>query len=115
MLIPLGGLISIVGPLPSEVLNRIELLPFFIEGILIMLSPLIIYNWACKHYIPRVEVFKRIFWWSLTPAILILILNHAPFGILNPGSAIRWRTNFEQIFYLAPLLLLYRFKDRKLT
>jgi hypothetical protein len=36
---------------------------------------------------------------------------HAPFGLLNPGSAIRWRVNFEKIFYLAPLLLMYRFID----
>jgi hypothetical protein len=38
-------------------------------------------------------------------AIIILVLVHAPFGILNPGSAIRWRVNFELIFYMAPLLL----------
>jgi len=113
-LIPLGTLISIVGPLPTEVLKRAELLPFFIEGITILLSPLIIYGWAIKNSVPRVAEFKKIFWWSLIPAILMLMLIHAPFGILNPGSAVRWRTNFEQMFYLAPLLLFYRFTDHEL-
>ena len=114
-LIPLGTVISIVGPLPTEALKRIELLPFFIEGIIILFSPLIIYGFAIKHSVPRVSEFKKIFWWCLIPAILMLMLIHAPFGILNPGSATRWRTNFEQIFYLAPLLLFYRFTDKNLT
>jgi len=114
-LIPLWALISIIGPLPTEALKRIELLPFLIEGIIILFSPLIIYGFAIKHSVPRVSEFKKIFWWCLIPAILILILIHAPFGILNPGSAVRWRTNFEQIFYLAPLLLFYRFTDKNLT
>lgn len=109
--IPLGVLIGIVGPLPSEVLKRIEFLPFFIEGVFILLSPLLVYGWASKHALPQTATFKRIFWWCLIPAILMLMLIHAPFGLLNPGSATRWRTNFEQIFYLAPLLLVYRFKD----
>jgi len=110
--LPLGVLIGIVGPLPSEVLKRIEFLPFFIEGVIILLSPLLIYIWASRHALPQEVLFKKIFWWCLIPAILMLMLIHAPFGLLNPGSATRWRTNFEQIFYLAPLLLLYRFIDR---
>lgn len=110
--LPLGVLIGIIGPLPSEVLKRIEFLPFFIEGVIILLSPLLIYIWASRHALPQEVLFKKIFWWCLIPAILMLMLIHAPFGLLNPGSATRWRTNFEQIFYLAPLLLLYRFIDR---
>jgi hypothetical protein len=94
------------------VLKRIEFLPFFIEGVIILLSPLLIYILASRHALPQEVLFKKIFWWCLIPAILMLMLIHAPFGLLNPGSATRWRTNFEQIFYLAPLLLLYRFIDR---
>jgi len=109
--VPLGVLISIVGPLPSEVLKRFEFLPFFIEGVIVLLSPLLIYVWAGRRALSQEVLFKKIFWWCLIPAILMLMLIHAPFGLLNPGSATRWRTNFEQIFYLAPLLLLYRFID----
>jgi len=109
--LPLGIFIGIVGPLPSEVLNRIEFLPFLMEGVLILSSPLMIYCWAIQHPPPQIAAFKRVFWWAVIPAVVILMVIHAPFGLLNPGSAVRWRTNFEQIFYLAPLLLLYRFKD----
>lgn len=110
-MLPLGMLIGIVGPLPSEVLKRVEFLPFFIEGVLILLAPLLIFLFVYKCDLPQKAVFIRIFWWCLVPAILMLMVLHAPFGLLNPGSATRWRTNFEQIFYLAPLLLMYRFMD----
>tara|TARA_B110001469_G_C9488516_1_gene244568 strand:+ start:57 stop:185 length:129 start_codon:yes stop_codon:yes gene_type:complete len=39
------------------------------------------------------------------------IIIHAPFGILNPGTAIRWRVNFELIFYLAPILIYMKSKN----
>lgn len=112
--IPFGVLIGIVGPLPSEVLKRIEFLPFFIEGAFVLLSPLFIYSWVGKHAQAHAAIFKRSFCWCIIPAILMLMLIHAPFGLLNPGSAARWRTNFEQIFYLAPLLLLYSIVDNDL-
>jgi len=110
-LLPLGLILGIVGPMPSEVLNRVEFLPFFIEGMFILLAPLLIFLLAIKHGLHRETFFLRMFFGCLLPAILMLMVLHAPFGFLNPGSAIRWRVNFEQIFYLAPLLLMYRFMD----
>ena len=47
------------------------------------------------------------------PVIVALIVVHAPWGLLNPGSATRWRVNFEAIFHIAPILLLYSFLDNK--
>ena len=110
-LLPLGLILGIIGPMPSEVLNRIEFLPFFLEGMLILLAPFLIFLLAIKRGLHRDTIFLRMFFGCLLPAILILLVIHAPFGFLNPGSAIRWRVNFEQIFYLAPLLLMYRFID----
>lgn len=109
--VPLGVLFGIVGPFPSEVGKRLELLPFFLEGLLILFSPLFILFWEKRHNPTMKSAYFRVFGWCLVPAILMLMLVHAPFGILNPGSATRWRTNFEQMFYLAPLLLMYRFMD----
>jgi len=109
--IPLGLLIGIVGPLPSEVAKRVEFLPFFLEGVFILLAPLFVALIASQYKFIRKSEFFRFFGWCLVPAILMLMALHAPFGLLNPGSAIRWRTNFEQIFYLAPLLLFFRFLD----
>ncbi len=108
-----GVVTGIVGPVPSEVLKRIEFLPFFLEGVGILLSPLLIYAWSRRYAVCRESMFKRFFWWCVIPSVLILMIMHAPFGLLNPGSATRWRVNFEQIFYLAPLLLMYRYMDEK--
>jgi hypothetical protein len=110
-LVFLGLVLGIVGPLPSEVVNRIEFLPFFLEGLFILFSPLLICLMAGNSSDLVKKKFYFIFCWSVLPSILILIIVHAPFGLLNPGSATRWRTNFEQMFYLAPLLLLFRLTD----
>lgn len=110
-LVPLGLILGIIGPMPSEVIKRLEFLPFFIEGVFVLLAPFLIFLLAVKRGMHKDAVFLRMFFGCLVPAMLILMVLHAPFGLLNPGSATRWRVNFEQIFYLAPLLLMYRFMD----
>lgn len=105
--LPTGLIFGIVGPLPNELLERYLFIPFFIEGLLVLLAPFVIYCWGIliaskKH---EKHFFIKVFWLCVFPAIMVAAIVHAPFGILNPGSAIRWRTNFEAIFYVAPLLL----------
>jgi hypothetical protein len=109
--VPLGTIQGIIGPMPQEVLSRPEFLPFFLEGLFILLSPYLIYRYSMGKKFEKKELFIRLFFWCLLPTIGALMILHAPFGILNPGSATRWRTNFEAIFYLAPLLLLFRCLD----
>ena len=111
-LLPLGVLIGIVGPLPTEVFSRPIFIPFFLEGVLVLLLPVVIYLYASKQSFEEWPRFKIIFWLSLVPAILVLMVLHAPFGLLNPGSATRWRVNFEAVFHIAPFLLLYGFLDK---
>ena len=110
-LVPLGALLGIIGPMPTELFARPVFIPFFMEGVLILLFPAGVYFYACKQSFEGKQLFKIIFWMSLFPAILALMVLHAPFGLLNPGSATRWRVNFEAIFHIAPLLLLYGFLD----
>ena len=107
----LGGIVGIVGPLPQEVVSRPEFLPFFVEGVLLLLFPpgICFYVLYCRPELKKEFLGK--FFLCLAPAIVALMLLHAPFGLLNPGSATRWRVNFEAIFYLAPLLLLFRLED----
>ena len=101
-----GMLFGIVGPFPSELLDRPEFIPFFIEGIIILISPLIIGIFLFKKTRKtKNNIYILNFIYGVVPAIIIVALMHAPFGVLNPGSAIRWRVNFELIFYMAPLLL----------
>lgn len=112
-LISYGMFYGIIGPFFHEVLNRIEFLPFYLEGIIVLIAPLFIFLLVFFTDIRNRRVFSKFMLWSVMPAILILIIVHAPFGLLNPGSAIRWRVNFEAIFYLAPLLLWFRLIDEK--
>lgn len=112
-MIHVGMLVGIVGPLPSEVAQRIEFLPFFTEGFLVLCSPLLIFLYALKKGLFVQQYFNKLFFWCIAPSLIMLTLVHAPFGLLNPGSATRWRVNFEQFFYLAPLLLTFGFLDQK--
>jgi hypothetical protein len=108
-----GMLFGIVGPFPSELLHRLEFIPFFIEGIAILIAPFAIGILLFKKTgETKNHIYFLNFIYGVVPAIIILVLVHAPFGILNPGSAIRWRVNFELIFYMAPLLLLLEAKNR---
>ena len=106
-LLPTGFIFGIVGPFPKELLDRHLLIPFFLEGLLILIVPFAIFLWGALIPSKKNErhFFITIFLLCVFPAIIIAALMHSPFGILNPGSAIRWRTNFETLFYIAPLLL----------
>jgi hypothetical protein len=107
-LVPLGIILGIIGPAPSELIDRVEFSPFFLEGVLILLLPFIIALNVYKKDFVFKAFFFRIFWFCLLPGVLFLMIIHAPFGLLNPGSAIRWRTDFEQLLYLAPTILFLR-------
>ena len=107
----LGALFGIIGPMPAELFERPVFIPFFLEGLLILLFPAVVYFNASKQSFAGKQRFKSIFWLCLVPAIIALVVLHAPFGLLNPGSATRWRVNFEAIFHMAPLLLLYTLSD----
>lgn len=112
-LIPLGIIFGIIGPLPSEIMSRPEFIPFFVEGVLILMLPIAIAVFAYKKISSYKTIFFKIFFLSVIPGIFYLMVMHAPFGVLNPGSAIRWRTDFEQFFYLAPFLLFLRCMNEK--
>ena len=105
------GIFGIIGPFPSELLVRLEFIPFFIEGILILILP--IFFGFILQKTQNYHLYKKYFYIALIPAILMSILIHAPFGILNPGTAIRWRVNFELIFYAFPLILYLLSKNKK--
>ena len=110
----LGFIFGIVGPLPSELIKRPEFIPFFVEGVIILFSPFIILFFLfIKKLYKTNDINCLNYIYGLLPAILLVMFVHAFFGILNPGSAIRWRVNFELIFYFAPLLLYYNISNSK--
>ncbi|MBC2770563.1 hypothetical protein [Pusillimonas minor] len=110
-LVPLGVLYGVVGPMPGEVVNRIEFAPFFVEGVLIMFAPLLAMLLVRKLNVNFKLRYFLYFVICIIPCCLLLMVLHAPFGLMNPGSAVRWRVNFEAAFYLAPMLLYLQFKD----
>lgn len=112
-LLPLGALLGIIGPLPAEIYSRPILLPFLLEGVLLLLFPAVVYLYTTKQSFVGKQRFRTVFWMCLVPAIVVLIVLHAPFGLLNPGSATRWRVNFEAIFHIALILLLFGFLDNE--
>ena len=105
---------SIIGPRLDEIFVRIEFVPFFIEGIFILSFPGMCYFYAIKIKINEFKKFKLLFFYCLIPSLMLIILVHAPFGILNPGSGIRWRVNFETIFYITPLLIFFNYNHLKI-
>ena len=105
-LVLLGAMVlGIIGIYPPELLSRPEFVLFFIEGLVILMFPIWVYRYAKRRSMENWQQFKQLFWFCLGPCFVLAMIIHAPFGLLNPGSAVRWRVNFEAIFTLAPLLL----------
>ncbi len=110
----LGFLFGIIGPLPIEIVQRPEFIPFFFEGIIILLFPFVFFIFCkIKFKFFNDNIYFRNYLYGIIPAILLVMAIHAYFGILNPGTAIRWRINFELIFYFAPYLIYLNLKELK--
>ena len=104
---------SIIGPRFDEIISRFEFIPFFIEGFFIFIFSFLTYLYAIKVKISKIMNFRLLFFYCLIPSLVLITLVHTPFGILNLGTGIRWRVNFETIFYLTPLLI-FNYKDFKI-
>ena len=80
----------------------------------ILIFPFLTYLYALKMKINEFKNYKFLFFYCLIPSLMLIILVHAPFGILNPGTGIRWRVNFETIFYITPLLIFFNYNHLKI-
>ena len=101
-----GFIFGIIGPFFSELISRPIFIPFFIEGLTLLLSPILFLSILFyKKFINFKNIYFLNYIFVILPTIILLMCVHAYWGILNPGSAIRWRINFKLIFYFAPLLL----------
>ena len=92
---------SVIGPLPSEIIEKTLFIPAFFEGVFIFLIPFV----ACILLVPKIKknpepqllYLYRIFFLLLPLTTIYLYIVHAPLGTMNPGSAIRYRTGFEYL------------------
>jgi hypothetical protein len=100
---PYGMLVAFIGPKWSEVVENPLFFPFYLESLFIIFLFLTLLTPFFKNLLKgKVNVFicslvfLGLFW---------LLLVHYPFGIFNPGSAIRYRENFYPfivaLFFLA--------------
>jgi len=105
---PYGILIANIGPTFTESLKQPFFIPYFFEGLIficVIIFHVIIYYLDIfkKKYINFKHTFFILF--ILT---FILIINY-PFGIFNPGSAIRYRSSYYHII----LIILFYFYNNQ--
>ena len=106
-----GFFYGIIGPFVEETVKRPEFLPFLIEGIVILSIPFMFLIYLKYKKINNKNIFYLNYIYGVLPAIILVMIIHSLFGIFNPGTAIRWRINFELIFYFAPYLIYLNLKE----
>lgn len=96
---------SIIGPTLSEVINRTTYIPFFIDGIIsFSLIIILVYKLYCSSR--DFSFYRKFFFLSFLPSFVMILMIHYPFGIFNPGAAIRYKQNISPLIYFYPLLVL---------
>lgn len=108
---PTGMFIAFFGPTISEMLRSPVHLIAGIESIILIVLLLLL----AQKFIYRIFIQYKlniIIFFTYFIIITGIALLHYPFGIFNPGSAIRYRTNF---LYLFIYLFLYISKQYNLT
>lgn len=109
----IGFFYGVIGPFIEETIKRPEFLPFLIEGIMILLIPSIFFIYLKYKNINNKNIYYLNYVYGVLPTIILLMIIHSFFGLFNPGTAIRWRINFELLFYFAPYLIYLNLKELK--
>lgn len=94
--------LALVGPTPAEVMARPLMLPFFLSGLVVLCS--LLYSIGVAFNAPPGRV-RKILLLGWLPAIILILIAYVPFGIYNPGSAIRYASCFL-LFIVFPSMLI---------
>lgn len=105
---------SIIGPTPVEALQRPLFIPVFIEG---LFSLLLIFYLVFKllGVVANYPQYKAMVVYGLIPALIMALVIHYPFGIFNPGSALRYKQALAPLFYFYPILFMAELRKVKTT
>lgn len=103
-----GMYISFMGPTINEALNNKMQLFVFIESYIILALFIIFFIRTFMQ--DRINLY--LFYLLIFPLILILLV-HYPFGIFNPGSAIRYRENFYAFLVIYTFYIFIKNKQQK--
>ena len=96
---------SIIGFTPTEAIRNPKYLPFFIEGVISFILFIFLLG-ALVQSISHDATFKAAVFLCFLPALVFVLLAHYPFGIFNPGSALRYKQSLVPIIYFYPLFML---------
>jgi len=110
---PYGMFISFFGPTFSEMMQKPAQLVSGLESMAI-LSCLAFLLIPRLRYILSYQRFNPVIFITYFVVFLGILFVHYPFGFLNPGSAIRYRSNFYALFVLL-LLYLFRRSDQNIA
>lgn len=94
--------LALVGPTPMEVAERPLMLPFLLSGMVVfgcLLHSLVLAFRAPPGMLRKILVVGWL------PSLMFVLIAYVPFGIYNPGSAIRYASSFL-LFVVFPSLLL---------
>ncbi|MGY3211422.1 hypothetical protein [Mucilaginibacter sp. HD30] len=105
---PYGMFIAFFGPTLSEMLSKPAQLIAGLESI-VMIICLVLLVFPRSGYILKHLRFNPTIFITYFIIIIGILFIHYPFGFLNPGSAIRYRSNFYALFVL---MLLYLFVNQ---
>lgn len=94
--------LALIGPTPAEVIERPLMLPFFLSGMLVFGS--FVYS-AWLAFGAQRGMARKILLLGWLPAAVLILIAYVPFGIYNPGSAIRYASCFLLFLVFPPLLL----------
>jgi hypothetical protein len=102
-----GLFMSLVGPTFSESINRPIFFPVFLEGIvyLFIVVYLIFKSWRVSQVDNK---FRLMFIYAFIPSVVLMLLVHYPFGIFNPGTAIRYKQAITPLLIFFPIMMLYK-------
>lgn len=109
-----GMFIAFFGPTLSEMLHKPA---HFISGIesIVMIGCFLLLLWPRLKYNLSYFRFNPIVFITYFIIFVGILFVHYPFGFLNPGSAIRYRSNFYALFVLMLIYQLVKSNEKSLT
>lgn len=109
---PEGIFIANLGPNLIESINNPLFIPYFFEGLLFILISLYLILINIFYELKRAVINPNFIFTFLFGIVLVLLLNY-PFGLFNPGSAIRYRSSYYHIIII--LLLYFYSREKKMA
>lgn len=94
--------LALVGPTPGEAWSRPEMFPFLVSGLVVLAT--FVHALLVSLLAPAGRT-RKILLLAWLPATAVILISYVPFGIYNPGSAIRYASAFL-LFLVFPSLLL---------